>query len=96
MRTKLNFAKAIVEGLSLKNFDTIREAATNIRNVTESEMWLAHDTPEYKKYSDELKRSVELLIRAAEDKNLEASTLRYFDTTLKCIDCHEYLRQNNL
>ncbi len=96
MRTKLNFAKAILEGLSLKNFDTIKEAATNVRNVTEGAMWVVHDTPEYNRYSNELKQSLELLIQAADDKNLEAATLRYFDMTLRCIDCHNYLRQKQL
>jgi hypothetical protein len=96
MRTKLNFSKAIIEGLSLKNFDTIKEAATNVRNVTEGAMWVVHDTPEYNRYSNELKQSLEQLIRAADEKNLEAATLRYFDMTLRCIDCHDYLRQNQL
>ena len=96
MRTKLTFSQAIVEGLSVKNFDTINTAATEIRNVTEGEMWLVHKTPEYNRYSDELKRSVEQLIRAAEEKNLDGSALRFFDVTLKCIDCHEYLRRNHL
>ncbi len=96
MRTKLTFSQAIVEGLAVKNFDTINTAATEIRNVTEGEMWLVHKTPEYNRYSDEMKRSVEELIRAAEEKNLEGSALRFFDVTLKCIDCHEYLRRNRL
>lgn len=96
MRTKLTFSQAIVEGLSVKNFDTISTAATEIRNVTEGEMWLVHKTPEYNRYSDELKRSVEELIRAADERNLEACALRYFDLTLKCIDCHEYLRRNHM
>ncbi len=96
MRTKLTFSQAIVEGLTVKNFDTINTAATEIRNVTEGEMWLVHKTPEYNRYSDEMKRSVEELIHAAEEKNLEGSALRFFDVTLKCIDCHEYLRRNRL
>ena len=96
MRTKLTFSQAIVEGLAVKNFDIINTAATEIRNVTEGEMWLVHKTPEYNRYSDELKRSVEELIKASEAKNLEGCTLRFFDVTLKCIDCHEYLRRNRL
>jgi hypothetical protein len=96
MRTKLTFSQAIVEGLSIKNFETINRAATEIRNVTEGEMWLVHDTPEYNRFSDELKVAAEELIRASEELNLEGSALRYFDLTLKCIDCHEYLRRNRL
>lgn len=96
MRTKLTFSQAIVEGLAVKNFDMINTAATEIKNVTEGEMWLVHKTPEYNRYSDELKRSVEELIKAAEENNLEGCTLRFFDVTLKCIDCHEYLRKNRL
>ncbi len=96
MRTKLNFSQAIVEGLAMKNFDTINTAATEIRNVTEGELWMVHNTADYNRYSDELKAAAEELIKAAEAKNLEGCTLRYFDMTLKCIDCHEYLRRNRL
>jgi hypothetical protein len=96
MRTKLTFSQAIVEGLAIKNFETINAAATEIRNITEGEMWLVHKTPEYNRYSDELKRSAEELIRASQDNNLDGCTLRYFDMMLKCIDCHQYLRTNRL
>lgn len=79
MRTKLTFSQAIVEGLSVKNFEMINRAATDIRNVTEGEMWLVHDTPDYNRISDELKVAAEELIRASEELNLEGSALRYFD-----------------
>lgn len=96
MRTKLTFSQAIVEGLSLKNFETINTAATEIRNITEGEMWMVHDTPEYNQFSNELKIAAEELIKSSENNNLEGCTLRFFDMTLKCIDCHEYLRRNRL
>jgi hypothetical protein len=96
MRAKLTFAQAIVEGLSIKNFDMLNTAATEIRNITEGEMWMVHDTPEYNRYSDELKRSVEALIKATEEQNLDSCALRFFDVTLKCMDCHEYLRRARL
>jgi hypothetical protein len=96
MRAKLTFAQAMVEGLSIKNFETLNAAATEIRNITEGEMWMVHDTPEYNRYSDELKRSAEELIKAAEENNLDSCALRFFDLTLKCIDCHEYLRRAKL
>lgn len=96
MRAKLNFCQALMEGLSVKDFDMLKTAATEIQNITDGEMWTVYDTPEYQRFSDELKRSAGEIVRTAEEKNLEGTTIRFFDMTLKCIDCHEYLRHTRL
>ena len=92
MRAKLMFTQNIVEGLATENFDQVVAGAEEIKGVIGGAQWLVHDTPEYQRHSDELKQAVDQLIVAGKSKNLDAAALRYFDMTLRCIDCHKYLR----
>ena len=91
MRGKLDSNKKIVEGLSMKDFAMIREGAQNVTAVVKGQHWFVLDTPAYKQYSQDMERAAQLLVDAAEKKNIEAATLRYFDLTLDCIDCHRYI-----
>ncbi len=92
MRVKLNFAQAIMEGLSVQNFEQISDAAREIKTITDGEQWLAIDTPEYEEYSGDLRQSADRLMEMAINKNLEGSALRFFDMTLHCLDCHKYIK----
>jgi len=51
-------------------------------------------TPEYRERSNDFRRSVNAITDAARKKNLEAATLAYVDSTLKCVSCHKYVRQS--
>gem|GEM_PF-5612600 len=92
MRVKLMFTQNIIEGLTMKNFGTILQAGEEIRNVTQGAAWNAVDSDEYRFQSREFQRSVDSLIRAADSGNIDATTMRFFGMTTKCVDCHEHLR----
>ncbi len=91
MRGKLLSNQKIVEGLSLKNFEMIQEGANAVALLVKGQHWFVLETPGYKQYSNEMARAAQRLHDAAKDSNIEAATLRYFDLTLTCIDCHQYL-----
>ena len=91
MRGKLVSNQQIVEGLSLKDFGLIQQGARGVTELVKGQHWFVLKTPEYKAFSQEMESSAQRLISAAEDKNIEAAALRYFELTLKCIDCHMYL-----
>ena len=91
MRGKLESNKKIVEGLSLKDFAMIREGAKGVTAIVKGQHWFVLDTPAYKDYSQDMEQAAKRLVAAADKKNLEAATLRYFELTLNCIDCHRYL-----
>ncbi|MGI9516905.1 MAG: hypothetical protein ACR2NP_07675 [Pirellulaceae bacterium] len=91
MRGKLMNNQNIVEGLSLKNFDLIQEGATAVVGLVKGQHWFVLDTPEYRRYSEDMTMAAQRLHDAAKDGNIEAAALRYFDLTLTCIDCHLYL-----
>jgi hypothetical protein len=91
MRGKLISNKKIVEGLSLKDFALVREGAEGVNALVKGQHWFVLDTLEYQDYSKDMEQAAQKLIKAADDKNMEAAALRYFDVTLNCIDCHRYL-----
>ena len=96
MRGKMVSNQQIVEGLSLKNFEMIQEGATAVVMLVKGQQWFVLDTPGYRMHSQEMERAAKRLQAAAEDKNLDAAALRYFDLTLTCIDCHQYLETQGL
>lgn len=91
MRGKLTSNQKIVEGLSLKNYALIREGAEGVTALVKGQHWFVLETREYKDYSKDMEQAAQRLVAAADDKNIEAAALRYFDLTLNCIDCHQYL-----
>ncbi len=93
MRGKLVSNQKIVEGLSVRDFDMIKAGADSVTALTKGQHWFVLDTTEYRRYSEDMETAAQRLHAAAEDKNLEASALRYFDLTLNCIDCHEYIQK---
>ncbi len=92
MRAKLMYSQNVVEGLSTKNFKLIADAAKEIEQIMRSDVWQPKDKAEYERLNGELRMAADRLQAAAKKSDLEASALRYFDLTLSCIDCHEYLR----
>ena len=93
MRVKMMYSSNILEGLTNKDFKLIEESANEIIGITSAEKWLVVDSMEYRRQSEELKTAAEKLKKEAKNKNLEGAALRFFDMTLKCIDCHENIRE---
>jgi hypothetical protein len=93
MKGKLMSNQKIVEGLTTKNYEMIRLGADAVTALTKGEHWFVLDTPEYKSYSEDMKAAATRLKEAAAKENIEAATLRYFELTLNCIDCHNYIEK---
>lgn len=91
MRGKLLSNQQIVEGLTVKDFDLIAEGTEGVVAMVKGQHWFVLNTPEYRKFSDEMEASANRLQHAAESNNIESAALRYFDLTLTCIDCHQYI-----
>lgn len=93
MKVKLDHSQKTLEGLSKGDFDLIAKHSQAISLLCEDELWMVIQTPEYRERSKEFQRSVNAITDAARKKNLEAATLAYVDSTLKCVSCHKYIRQ---
>jgi cytochrome c556 len=93
MKAKLGHAEKTLEGLAKADFDLIIEHSQAISLLCEDELWAVRKTTEYHERSKEFQRSINAITNAARKKNLEAATLAYVDSTLKCVSCHTYVRQ---
>jgi cytochrome c556 len=92
MQAKLTHAEKTLEGLTRGDFELIVKHSQAISLLCEDELWMVLQTPEYRERSNEFRRSVNAITEAGRKKNLEAATLAYVDSTLKCVSCHKYVR----
>ena len=92
MKVKLEDSKKILEGLTIENFDMIAKNSQAISLLSEDALWQVLQTPEYSQRSAEFRRTADRLTQAAKKKNLDAAALAYVELTMKCIDCHKYVR----
>jgi hypothetical protein len=54
--------------------------------------WQVFQTPEYVRRSAEFRRDADALKRSAEEKNLDGAALNYVKLTMRCVECHKYVR----
>lgn len=92
MRAKLDHSKKIMEGMALEDFELISKSAQEMALISQASNWQVLQTMEYRRQSTEFRRSAEALKQAAEKKNLEGCVLAYFEVSMKCVQCHKYVR----
>jgi hypothetical protein len=92
MRAKLTHAQDVLEGLSLGDFAAIRRGAQELALASQAASWQVLQTVEYARQSAEFRRSCESLKNAAREENLDGATLAWMEVTLKCVQCHKYVR----
>jgi hypothetical protein len=92
MQAKLASSQRITEGLVTKDFDLIRKGAVEWRQIAAATKWNSHSDPVFAQHRAELSRLADKLVRAAEEKNLDAAAYTYFGSLRTCIGCHEHCR----
>ncbi len=92
MRKKLAASNTILEGLALEDTDLIKAGATTLAEMSDTENWRVSQDVMYKQFSDEFNRSAKKLVEAANDNNIDRAALRWMDTTMGCIECHRFVR----
>jgi hypothetical protein len=93
MQMKLDKSKAILEGLALEDYKAIAENARGLHLLSLESGWNVIQTPEYTKQSSEFKRSCDVIAEAAEQHDLGRATLGFVALTVRCVECHIYLRK---
>lgn len=93
MKAKLSHSQQVLKGLAMEDFDLIAKHSQAMSLLCVDEIWMVLQTPEYRERSTEFRRSVDAVTDAARKKNLEAAALGYVDVTLKCVNCHKYVRK---
>ena len=92
MQAKLRHSQKILEGLALENFDMIVKHAQEMSLLSLESHWNVLRTQRYVDESADFRHAIERLIEAATAKKIDATALGYVDVTLKCIHCHNYVR----
>ena len=93
MRIKLKHAKEVLEGLTLEDFDRIQKNGQAMSLLSHEAQWNVIQTPQYMQHSGEFRRATEALAEAAKKKNIDGAALAYMEVTLKCVNCHKYVRR---
>ncbi len=92
MKAKLKHAERVLEAVALEDFDLLAKESQAISLLTQEEQFQVLVTPEYLRQSVDFRRSADSLTKAARDKNIDAAALAYVDMTMKCVNCHKYVR----
>lgn len=92
MRAKLGHSQRVLEGLALEDYDLIARGAQELALASQASSWQVLQTEEYARQSTEFRRSCDALRNTAKMKNLDGSALAWMEVTMKCIQCHKYVR----
>jgi hypothetical protein len=93
MEQKLKQSQKLLEGIALSDFDKITKSAEELIQLTKTEEWQKFKTPRYLTYTAEFRDIAEGLIAKAKAKNIDGVTLAYFQMTVSCVHCHQYIRE---
>ncbi len=93
MIEKLQAAQKLLEGIALGRYDQIEKQSDELIRISKTAEWLANKNPRYEQFSNEFSRAAETIVRKAKAKNLDGATLAYFDLTMSCVRCHQYVRE---
>lgn len=92
MRDKLQLSQHILEGLTTEKYDWILTDATKLSAKLKDPGWRVLENPEYEQQSAAFRATVDALVKAARDRNLDAATLAYVRMTMSCVECHKFVR----
>lgn len=96
MQQKLGHAQKVLEGISVGDFALIEKHAQELSLLSNRIEWQVMKTPEYLQYSNEFRRNVEAMAKAASNKNLDGAALAYVQMTMNCVNCHKHVRESRV
>ncbi len=94
MRTKLMYSQNVLEGITTGNFRLVEKAVAEIQSVTAGAQWVAIDNENYRRLTEDFQLAAERLMEAAKSENVDATALRFYDLSTRCIDCHKHLSKS--
>ena len=92
MQRKLDHAHALLEALIVEDFSTLEDSASALLRLSDQAGWFVLNTSEYTQRSTAFRMAVTEIETSAKERNLEGASLGYVEMTLKCIQCHQFLR----
>jgi len=92
MRQKLAYSQGILEGLTLEKFDLVTKNAIRIRGMNLTNYWYWQTNRAYMGYITNYQQSIDRLLNASTDKDLDKSTRAYQAVVQSCVECHRHFR----
>jgi hypothetical protein len=92
MHDKLKNSQQLLEGIALADYTKITRSAEDLIRLTKREEWHVLNTPRYQTHTSDFQRAAERVIQKAKLKNIDGVTLAYFEMTMSCVRCHDYVR----
>ena len=92
MRAKLVHSQNVLEGLTTDDLEMVAKNAQEMSLLSLASTWQVIETPEYARRSSEFRRAVDDMRKAAREDNLDGATLSFVSVTMKCVECHKYVR----
>ena len=93
MQQKLDHSKDILEALTLENFEQLAKKSQELSLLSLESNWNVLTTDEYIQQSVEFRRACRAIQVAAEERNLDGAALGFVNLTVRCVECHKYLRK---
>ena len=92
MRKKLDACSEILEGLTTEDSELIVKGARTLVDMSAAEKFQVQHDVMYRQFSNDFQRSAKALLDAAEKNKFDTATLKWIDTTMKCMECHKFVR----
>lgn len=96
MRQKLEASSQILEGLVTEDSELLVKGARSLVEMSSAEKWQVQHNVIYKQFSVEFQQAAQKLVDAAEKENFDGAALKWIDATLKCMECHRFVRTAQL
>jgi hypothetical protein len=96
MQLKLEHSKSILEALAVEDFESMAKNAQALSLLSLESNWNSITTQEYIQQSSDFRRACQVIHEAAEERNVDRATLGFVNLTVRCVECHKYLRKNAL
>ncbi len=95
MQLKLEYSKLILEGLALEDYNKITKNSQALSLLSLESGWKILQTEEYLRQSQEFRRAANAITEASRESNLDRAALGYVGLTIRCVECHSYLRKKH-
>jgi len=96
MRQKLHASTQILEGLCTDDLEMVNNGTETLLKMSREEQWRVSNDIMYRRYSDQFVNAVEEMKKEVGDKNIDGTSLAWVSVTMKCLKCHEWVRNTTL
>jgi hypothetical protein len=95
MRQKVAYSQQVLVGITLEDYGLIANNAEKLVELSNKTNWYSRQVPEYELFLNEFRRNAQELMKAGQQKNLDAASLAYVQVTLSCVSCHQFIRKSS-